>query len=265
MKKTIENIEISVLKVVVDTLGQLSNGIRLASKEGFTSGKMLDYIYKNEPSGKLGIGKFIDKIYLNHPGWQDIRSRKQNLVLNLKEAVNLTLQEKGSAKICDVASGPARYIIETLEDKGVTAELRDLDIRWLLEAKETANAKGINIEYKVANALEEADFNFEPKPDIMVASGFYDWFDDKEVIKKSMTLIYNSLPQNGYFVFSIQAGHVALSLTNKIFKDFNNHQLKMVTWDMETINSILKEIGFSVILQRSDDKGHYPVLLAKKV
>ena len=34
---------------------------------------------------------------------------------------------------------------------------------------------------------------------------------------------------------------------------------------METINSILKEIGFSVVLQRSDDKGHYPVLLAKKV
>ncbi len=52
----------------------------------------------------------------------------------------------------------------------------------------------------------------------MVASGFYDWFDDIEVIKKSMRLIYNSLPVNGYFVFSIQAGHVALSLTNKIFK-----------------------------------------------
>lgn len=268
MKKAIENIEISALKIIVDTLGQLSNGISLAAKEGFTSGKMLDYIYKNEPSGKLGIGKFIDKIYLNHPGWQDVRSRKQNLVLNLKEAVNLTLQEKGSAKICDVASGPARYIIETLEEfkgKDVTAELRDLDIRWLLEAKETANSKGINVEYKVANALEETDFNFEQQPDIMVASGFYDWFDDKEVIKKSMTLIYNSLPQNGYFVFSIQAGHVALSLTNKIFTDFNNHQLKMVTWELETINSILKEIGFSVILTRSDDKGHYPVLLAKKV
>ena len=187
---------------------------------------------------------------------------------NLKEAVDLTLQAKGSARICDVASGPARYIIETLEsykDKAVTAELRDIDIRWLLEAKETAESRGINIEYKTANALEDNDFNFEKQPDIMVASGFYDWFDDKEIIKKSMSLIYNALPKNGYFVFSIQAGHVALSLTNKIFKDFNNHQLKMVTWDMDIINSILKEIGFSVILTRSDDKGHYPVLLAKKV
>ncbi len=268
MNKFIENIQIGVLKIVVDTLGKLSSGISLAQKEGFTSGKMLDYIYKNEPSGRLFIGKIIDKIYLDHPGWQDVRNRKNNLVLNLKEAVNLTLKEKGEARILDVASGPARYIIETLEafkGQNVTAEIRDLDIRWLMEAKETAKSRGIDIEYKSANALEESDFQFNKNPDIIVASGFYDWFDDENVIRKSMSLIYNALPVNGYFVFSIQAGHSALSLTNKIFKDFNNHQLKMVTWDMNIINSILKDLGFTVILNRSDDKGHYPVILAKKI
>lgn len=267
MNKIVEEIEISMLKVVVDTLGQLSNGIRLASKEGFTSGKMLDYIYKNEPSGKLVVGKIIDKIYLNHPGWQDIRTRKNNLVLNLKEAVELTLKTKGEARICDIASGPARYILDVLETfkgQNVSAELRDLDTRWLLEANEAAKTRGVQVDYKTANALEEADFVFDKKPDIMVASGFYDWFEDKEIVKKSMTLIYNSLPENGYFVFSVQAGHYALSLTNKIFKDFNNHSLKMVTWDMNIIQSILKEIGFKVILTRSDAEGHYPVLLAQK-
>ena len=84
MKNFIENVQISILKVVVDTLGQLSNGIKLASKEGFTSGKMLDYIYKNEPGGEFFIGKIIDKIYLNHPGWQDVRNRKNNLVKNIE-------------------------------------------------------------------------------------------------------------------------------------------------------------------------------------
>ncbi len=264
----LENIQIGVLKFVVDTFGSLSDGISLASKEGFTSGKMLDYIYKNEPNGKLFIGKLLDSYYLNHPGWQDVRMRKNNLTLNLKDAVNMVLQEKGEARICDIASGPARYILDVLEEfkgKPVSAELRDLDIRWLLEAKETANKRGLQVDYRSANALEEADFTFEKNPDIMVASGFYDWFDDIEIIKKSMTLIYNSLPKNGYFVFSIQAGHYALGLTNKIFKDFNNHRLKMVTWDMEKINPILKDLGFSVITTRSDEKGHYPVLLAKKV
>lgn len=267
MNKIIENIEISILKIIVDTLGQLSNGIKLASKEGFTSGKMLDYIYKNEPSGQLIIGKIIDKIYLNHPGWQDVRKRKDNLVLNLKEAVDLTLKAKGEARICDVASGPARYILDVLEqfkEQNVSAELRDLDTRWLLEANEAAKSRGVQIEYKTANALEESDFIFDKRPDIMVASGFYDWFEDKEVVKKSMTLIYNSLSENGYFVFSVQAGHYALNLTNKIFKDFNNHSLKMVTWDMNIIQSILQEIGFKVISTKSDAEGHYPVLLVQK-
>ena len=268
MKELIENIEISILKVVVDTLGQLSNGIKLASKEGFTSGKMLDYIYKNTPQGKLGIGKYIDSIYLNHPGWQDVRMRKNNLVLNLKDAVNMTLERKDSVKICDIASGPARYIIETLEafkDKNVTAELRDIDERWLQEAAKTADEHGVKVEYRTANALLEKDFLFDVPPDIFVASGFYDWFEKEEVIRQSMQLIYNALPQNGYFVFSIQAGHNALTLTNKIFKDFNNHQLKMITWNMDVINKILCDIGFTTVKTRSDELGHYPVLLVQKV
>ncbi len=268
MSNILEDIGISVLKVFVDTFGKLSNGISLAEKEGFISGKMVDYVYKNEPQGKFFIGKVIDRIFLHHPGWQDVRNRKDNLVLNLKDAVNLTLKGKDSVRICDVASGPARYIIETLDayrGQKVTAEIRDLDVRWLMDAKETAKAQDIDLEYKVANALEEQDFKFEIHPDIMVASGFYDWFNDKEVIKKSMQLIYNALPKNGYFVFSVQAGHYVLGLVNKIFKDFNNHQLKMVTWDLEVINSIVKEVGFTVVETRSDEEGHYPVFLVQKV
>ncbi len=267
MSNIIENISLSVLKLIVDTVGQLSNGIKLASKEGFTSGKMLDYIYKNEPSGKLLIGKFIDKIYLNHPGWCDIRNRKNNMCLNMQDAIDDILQTKQEVIICDVASGPARYILDTLEankGKNIKAQLRDIDVRWLKEAKEAANKRDVEVEYKVANALEEKDFVFDKQPDIMVASGFYDWFNDIEVLRKSMRLIYNSLAQGGYFVFSVQAGHHALTLTNKVFKDFNNHQLKMVTWDMETINSILNEIGFEIVKERADEQRHYPVILAQK-
>ena len=78
--KTIENIKITAIKTVVNTLGQWSDGIKLASTEGFTSGEMLDYIYKNKAQGKNLVGKMIDKIYLNHRGWQVVRIRKDNLV-----------------------------------------------------------------------------------------------------------------------------------------------------------------------------------------
>lgn len=260
-----EDIELSFLKVVVNSIGQLSDGIKLASKEGFTSGQMLDYIYKNEPSGKLLIGKWIDKIYLNHKGWKDIRKRKENLVLNLKQAIEAIQKNKADVKICDIASGPAQYIIEAMQGtNNVTAELRDIDERWLEIAKNKAEKADLKVTVRKADALNPDDFKFEINPDIFVASGFYDWFNDREIVKKSMSLISGALNTGGYFVFSIQAGHFALNLTNKVFKDFNNNQLQMVTWDIDVIKEILNETDFEIVDIKADKLNHYPVFLARK-
>ncbi len=267
MKNIIKNISIKLLKTLVNTLGQLSGGISLASKEGFTSGKMLDYIYKNEPSGKFLIGKFLDKIYLSHRGWQDVRERKKNLTSCTIEAVNLVLEKKDEAIICDIASGPARYIIEVLEHfrgKNVSAQLRDIDPRWLEDAKEKAEQAKVKVDIAVKDALKKEDFKFEKRPDIFVASGFYDWFDDVEILKKSMGLVYESLSTGGLFVFSLQTGHFDITLVNEIFKDFNNNQLKMIVWDSKTVDSVLKEIGFKTLKILSDAQNRYPVYLVQK-
>ncbi len=266
--KTLENIKITAIKTVVNTLGQWSDGIKLASTEGFTSGEMLDYIYKNKAQGKNLVGKMIDKIYLNHRGWQVVRIRKDNLAKNIRQAVWKTLSKQNDVFICDIASGPAKYILEVLEDfknRNVYAQIRDIDERWLKKAKITANEKSLKLDYKVADALNPKDFVFDKKsPDIMVASGFYDWFNDEEVLKKSMTLIYNALSENGYFVFSVQTGHVDLEMTNAVFKDFNNKPLAMAIWSDEKIAEILKEIGFKVVDKKSDKYDNYQVYLAQK-
>ena len=254
-------------KLAIRTIGRWSDGIRLAMKEGFTSGIMLDYIYKNQPSGKYFVGKFIDKIFLDHEGWRAVRQRKDNLCANLEKAIDLTLKSKNGAHLCDVAAGPALYITEVLEkykNHNVSAELRDIDARWLEEAKKRADEKGLNLTYRVANALEKSDFVFDAIPDVFVASGFYDWFNDAEMIKKSMRLVYESLPENGCFVFTNQSGHVALDMTNYLFKDFNNKPLEMVTWDAALINSWVEEIGFTIVDVRKDEKGYYSNVLAVK-
>ena len=261
------NIKLFCMKLAIRTIGTWSDGIRLAMKEGFTSGIMLDYIYNNKPSGKFIIGKMIDKVFLEHEGWRVIRERKNNLCINLEKAVDLTLKSKSTAHICDVAAGPALYItivLEKFKGKNVSAEIRDLDARWLEEAKKRADEKGLNLTYRVANALEKGDFVFDTAPDIFVASGFYDWFNDAEMIKKSMRLVYESLPENGYFVFTNQTGHVALEMTNYLFKDFNDKPLEMVTWDSDLINSWVEEIGFTILDVRKDEKGYYSNVLAVK-
>ena len=263
----ITSLKLFFMKIAIRLIGSWSDGIRLTKKEGLTSGLMLDYIYKNKPSGKFIIGKMIDKAYLEHEGWRVIRERKDNLCAHLAQAVDLTLQSKNSVRICDVAAGPALYITEVLEkykNNNVSAEIRDIDARWLEEAKKRADAKGLNLTYRVANALEKNDFVFDTTPDIFVASGFYDWFNDAEMIKKSMRLIYETLPENGYFVFTNQTGHVALEMTNYLFEDFNNKPLEMVTWNVALTHSWVKEIGFTIMDTRQDEKGCYSSVLACK-
>ena len=255
------------MKLGIRLIGSWSDGIRLAKKEGFTSGIMLDYIYKNKPGGRFFIGKIIDRIYLEHEGWRVVRQRKDNLCAMLVQAIELTLKSKNSVRLCDVAAGPALYITDVLEkykDRNVSAEIRDIDARWLEEAKRRADAKGLNLTYRVANALEKNDYTFGTVPDIFVASGFYDWFNDAQMIQKSMRLVFESLPKNGYFVFTNQTGHVALDMTNRLFQDFNKKPLEMVTWDVAFIKSWVEEIGFTIMDVRQDEKGCYSTVLACK-
>src|SRR4029453_1057117 len=67
--------------------GRLSRGIELGWRCGFDSGLSLDYVYKNEPHGWSGLGRLIDKSYLNSIGWRGIRERKANLDKILRDLI----------------------------------------------------------------------------------------------------------------------------------------------------------------------------------
>jgi len=264
-----KELKFKALKTLVGTIGQTSNGLQLCSKYGFTSGKMLDYIYQNEPSGKYGIGIIIDFIFIRHAGWEAIRTRKNNLVNSLRTAIVSTLTANNNVFIVDVASGPAKYILETMDkfrNENVSAVCRDIDERWLEEGK--INAKSLNltnIDFIAGNAFESDSFaDLEKTPNIIVSSGFYDWITDDELVKKSMQIIYDNLPSGGYFVFTNQSGHVDLEMVSKVFQDFNHNPLEMKIRNADLINGWAKEIGFKIQKTKSDNRGYYSVTLAQK-
>ncbi len=267
--------QIFLLRIAIHTLGQWSNGIHLATREGFTSGKMLEYIYANQTQGRFLLGKYFDHLFLHNEGWEDVRKRKNNLVDVLVHAVNIILEKKTTIRLGDIASGPADYILELLDkykdkdlykDKDISAELRDMDSRWLEDAKKKAQKLGIadKITVKQANALKESDFVFNPIPDIFVSSGFYDWFENDEDVIKSMQLIYDVLPEGGLFAFTNQSEHVDLTLINAVFIDFNHQQLKMKVRKAKLVNSWAERIGFKILMTKTDSKQRYSVTLAQK-
>src|SRR5690606_32873336 len=94
---------------------KLSAGVKLGFDTGFDSGSTLDYVYRNQPSGKTALGRLIDQNYLNSIGWRGIRQRK----LHVEELLRLAMAELRAAgapvRIVDIAAGHGRYILEALE------------------------------------------------------------------------------------------------------------------------------------------------------
>ena len=53
-----------VLRAFLRSVGRSSTGIRLALDTGMTSGKTLDYVYRDQPSGRHWLGRWIDRRFL---------------------------------------------------------------------------------------------------------------------------------------------------------------------------------------------------------
>lgn len=263
------NLKFALARVFMKTIGQTSDGIRLCYKEGLTSGKMLDYIYRNQPAGRLIVGKALDQIFLNDSGWEAVRARRKNLEELMVESVRDLRQQKRSVFLVDIASGPADYILSVLEQvKGndVQALCQDYDARWVEEGKKKAAERQIkNIRFQQGDAFNRAAlWKITPRPNIVVSSGFYDWFTDDTKIIESMRIVFDMLEPGGYFVLSNQMAHPKLEFTQAVFTDFNHKPLQMTMRSKEKISQWLRDIGFNIDKILIDERGYYSVFKAFK-
>jgi SAM-dependent methyltransferase len=265
-----KNVYYFVLRLLVKSVGMLSDGIRMSFRYGFTSGKMLDYIYRGRPSGKLIVGKWLDRIYLSHKGWQLIRVRKTHLEQCLSRAIDETLKNSAAVSILDIASGPARYLFDTLSryPAGKLDVLcRDFDRRWVDEGNAEAAARGIRgIRFECGDAFDEGAFApLKGRTDIVVSSGFYDWIVDDSLVQKSIGIVAGLLKKGSFFVYTNQSGHVDLAMVSKVFVDFNKKPLVMKTRSADLFNGWVEKAGFTVLETLADPLCHYSVSRAVKI
>ncbi len=252
-----------IVRLILQTVGKLSTGIRMSYTYGFTSGKMLEYVYNNKPSGVTKLGRILDKFYLSHRGWQSVRERMFNLVDVISDTVKIL--NKKCAKITDIAGGTGLYLYKVIEKVGknkVKVVVRDIEEKWVKEGNKKASLLGLKeiISFKTGDAFNREDLNRDIyNSDIVVASGFYDWFEDKKLIEKSFKLIFECLPKGKYFIFTIQTKHFNLEFTNAMFVDFHRRKLAMTTTEHNKVLQMLKKSGFRLIDFKSDSWGYYIV------
>ena len=200
----LHSLKIMIMRCLIKTVGKTSDGIRISFDSGLVSGIMLDYIYRNQPSGRFLIGRLFDKTYLSHRGWEVVRIRKSNLQRLIHEAVSIQRELGRSPVLLDVASGPAQYILDVLSDDradDIQAVCRDLDQQSLELGQRNAVERGItSVRFESGDALSSASLaEVEPQCNIAVSSGFYDWIADDNIVQKSIALLYDLLPDGGCF------------------------------------------------------------------
>jgi SAM-dependent methyltransferase len=258
-----------LMRLFLRTVGRSSEGVRICFDDGLTAGTMLDYVYRNRPSGRWIVGPMIDRAFLESPGWQAVRNRRANLEILLLEAIEEVRRQGRAVSLLDVASGPGGYVLSVLARAGpggVTARCRDLDPAGLEQGRAHAVRQGLeNVTFEEGDALDrDGILALRPRPNVGVASGFYDWIIDDEIVRRSIAIVAEALEPGGYFVVTNQAAHPDLAMVSAVFTDFHRQPLRMKMRPAATVEGWLRDVGLTVEKTLTDRHGYFSVTKARK-
>ena len=261
-----EKIFYSIQKFSMRTFGFLSKGISLGLKYGFDSGISLDYIYKNHANGKLLIGKFIDRFYLNQIGWRGVRERKKNLLSLIEEKIT-SLGEK-NVKILDVAGGTGNYLFDIKEKypnvQILINEFKKSNIEVGEEVIKKNNWENISfIDYDCFDKETYKKINYTPN--IVIISGVFELFENNKMLENTISGIAEILDKNGAVIYTGQPWHPQLK---QIALVLNSHKGNGKSWLMrrrseKELDSLFENYNLKKEKMLIDNDGIFTVSLAE--
>lgn len=250
----------------------LSAGVKLGFDTGFDSGSTLDYVYRNQPTGKGALGRLIDQNYLDSIGWRGIRQRK----LHAEELLRLAmarLREAGRAvRIVDIAAGHGRYILESLEGQGQRPDailLRDYSDINVRDGNALIQQKGLGdiARFVKGDAFDREDLAaLEPKPTLAVVSGLYELFGSNQMVGDSLAGLAAAVEEGGYLVYTGQPWHPQLELIARALTSHRDGQAWVMRRRSQAeMDQLVEAAGFRKVAQRIDQWGIFSVSLAQRV
>jgi SAM-dependent methyltransferase len=262
-------LEFALQRLVMKTVGRLSDGIRLGWKVGFDSGAMLDYVYENRPRGITPLGRWIDRQYLESIGWRGIRQRKVHLEQAIREAVGKLRAEGRPVRVLDIATGHGRYVLEALAElRGVefTALLRDWDPRNVEAARESAQQMNLpTVICAQGDAFDRQSLaSIQPPPTIAIVSGLYELFPDNVLVARSLAGLSKALRDSGYLVYTNQPWHPQVEMIARVLTNREGKAWIMRCRPQREMDLLVGDAGFEKVNMHSDDWGIFTVSLARR-
>jgi 2-polyprenyl-3-methyl-5-hydroxy-6-metoxy-1,4-benzoquinol methylase len=261
-----QNFGYALVRSLLKTVGNLADGISIGNKFGYDSGVMLDYVYKNQASGKLLVGKLLDRSYLNAVGWRGIRLRKVLIKEYLERIVQTQLEKKSSIRYLDIACGGGEYDIEVLEkfdQRRIQAELRDYKLENIEKARQNAQARGLhNIRFQQADAFDPK--NYREKWDVIVSSGFWEIIDNDDLVKGCLLNAAKCLDPGSLLVFTIQPYHPQLEFIARTLVSNTGKPWIMRLRSLDLFKAWMKEAQLHYVSHRMEKHGIFGVVEAVK-
>ncbi|WP_431281446.1 alpha/beta fold hydrolase [Humitalea sp. 24SJ18S-53] len=252
--------------------GALSEGIALGHATGFDSGSTLDYVYRNDARGLGPVGRFMDRNYLDSPGWTGIRQRKLHVEELVRAAMQRLADQGMPIRVMDIAAGHGRYVLEALQGAAQRPEsilLRDYsDINVAAGTRMIAEKNLSDIARFVhADAFDgDSIAAVTPAPTLGIVSGLYELFPDNAMIRRSLAGMAAAIPRGGALVYTGQPWHPQLELIARALTSHRQGQAWVMRRRVQAeMDELVAEAGFRKIEQRIDAEGIFTVSRAERL
>jgi len=249
--------------------GRLSRGVAVGWRNGFDSGLSLDYVYRNEARGRMGVGRFIDRSYLNSVGWRGIRQRKTNLESALHETIGKLHGQGREVRILDLAAGPGRYVMETMRRNRaipIMARLRDY------KQENVEAARALAEEFKIDHVVTERGDAFDraalaaimPQSSIGIVSGLYELFPSNELVLSSLQGLFEAIEPDGYLIYTNQPWHPQVEFIARVLRNREGQPWIMRRRTTAEMDELVRRAGFTKTGMEVDQWGMFTVSIARK-
>ena len=248
------------MHVLMRTYGRLSDGIRLGYREGFNSGSMVDYVYADEAHGITPLGRLIDRVMLDYPGWKAVRHRRRLLIGQLRTA----LARRPDQRLLDVAAGPGSYLFE-LPAGAADCFALDIDPDERVRGAARARAEGRHDIHFVAGDAFDISTWPEPPFDILVASGFFDLLVNIADVRRLLAAGAAATRPGAQWVLTVMEGHPDLRLLSEVLVDWDGQPWQAVTRSADEVIDEAEPLGWRAVRVQREPRRQYGVVTLERI
>jgi alpha-beta hydrolase superfamily lysophospholipase/SAM-dependent methyltransferase len=262
--------QFAIARGFLKSVGRLSSAVQLGWRAGFDSGVMLDYVYENRPQGVTPLGRLIDRAYLGSIGWRGIRLRRAHLEQALRTVIERLHAEGRPVHLVDIASGPGRYLLETIRSLAaipMTALLRDYKPENIEAGRRLAAERGLsNVSYEQGDAFDRAALaKLRPRPSVAVVSGLFELFPDNGPVQESLRGLADAVVPDGYLVYTNQPYHPQLEFIARVLTNREGRPWVMRRRSQAEMDELVRAAGFTKLAMEIDPWGIFTVSTARRL